>query len=176
MMLSLPSLPVRFLQHSSGTHIKAHQHSSGGNEADQAISKSVTGRATKIHLAVDTHGNPITFILSDGTTHDVKVAPDLIDKIDLSDTDILCADKGYDSKTLREYIKQAGSFNNIPRKRNTKSTNNHMDWHLYKTRHLVENAFAKLKQYRAVATRFDKLKQSYENTVTLACAYIWLKL
>ena len=159
-----------------GTHIKAHQHSSGGNEVAQAISKSVAGRATKIHLAVDAHGNPITFILSDGTTHDVKVAPDLIDKIDLSDTDILCADKGYDSETLREYIKQAGSCDNISRKRNTKSTNNHMDWHLYKTRHLVENAFAKLKQYRAVATRFDKLKQSYENTVALACAYIWLKL
>ncbi|MEC5210715.1 hypothetical protein RCH20_001791 [Psychrobacter sp. PL15] len=45
----------------------------------------------------------ITSILSNGTTHDVKVAPNLIDKIDLSDTDILCADKGYDSETLREY-------------------------------------------------------------------------
>lgn len=47
-----------------GTHIKAHQHSSDGNEVNQAISKSVAGRATKIHLAVDTHGNPLTFILS----------------------------------------------------------------------------------------------------------------
>jgi transposase len=51
-----------------------------------------------------------------------------------------------------------------------------MDWALHKARHLVENAFAKLEQFRTVATRFDKLKQSYENTVALACAYLWLKL
>ncbi len=106
---------------------KRIRHSSGGNEVDQAISKSVAGRASKIHLAVDAHGNPITFILSDGTTHDVKVAPDLIDKVDLGDTEFLCADKGYDSDSLRAHIEQAGCLNNIPRKRNTKSTNNHMD-------------------------------------------------
>lgn len=47
-----------------------------------------------------------------------------------------------------------------------------MDWALHKARHLVENAFAKLEQFRTVATRFDKLKQSYENTVALACAYL----
>ena len=49
---------------------KAHQHSSGGNENLQSISKSVAGRVTKIHLAVDAHGNPLTFILSEGTTHE----------------------------------------------------------------------------------------------------------
>ncbi len=159
-----------------GTHIKAHQHSNGGNESDQAINKSVAGRATKIHLAVDAQGDPITFLLSDGTTHYVKVAPDLIDKIDLSNTDVLCADKGYDSETLREHIKQAGGCDNIPRKKNTKTDNDHMDWDLYKVRHLVENAFAHLKRFRTVATRYDKLKQSYENTVALTCAFIWLKL
>lgn len=51
-----------------------------------------------------------------------------------------------------------------------------MDWHLYKARYLVENTFAKLKNYRAVFISFDKLKQSYENTMALACAYRWLKL
>ncbi|MBP2280330.1 transposase [Psychrobacter sp. PL19] len=142
----------------------------------QGISKSAAGRATKIHLAVDAHGDPITFILSDGTTHDVKISPELVDKINLSDTVTVCADKGYGSDALRSHLKQAGSCDNIPRKQNTKFTNNHIDWHLYKARHLVENAFAKLKNCRAVATRFDKLKQSYENTVALACAYLWLKL
>ena len=114
--------------------------------------------------------------MSDGTTNDAKVAPDLVDKVDLSDTEVLCADKGYDSDALRAHIEQAGTCDNILRKRSTKSSNDYMDWDLYKVRHLVANAFAKLKQYRAVATRFDKLKQSYENTVALACAYIWLKL
>ena len=143
-----------------GTHVKAHQHSSGGNENMQGISKSVAERASKIHLAVDAHGNPINFILSDGTTHDVKIALDLIDNIDLSATVTVCADKGYDSDALREHIKQVGCSDNTPRKRNTKSSNDSMDWDLHKVRHLVENAFAKLKNYRAVATRFDKLKQS----------------
>ena len=106
----------------------------------------------------------------------MKVAPDLIDNIDLSATVTVCADKGYDSEALRAHIKQAGTRDNIPRKRNTKSSNDHMDWDLYKVRQLVENAFAKLKNYRAVATRFDKLKQSHENTVAPACVYLWLKL
>lgn len=136
----------------------------------------MAGRATKIHLAVDEHGNPITFILSDGTTHNVKVAPNLMDQIDLSTTQILCCDKGYDFEALREHIKQAGVHDNIPRKRHTKPSNDHMDCDLYKVRYLVENAFAKLKTYRTVATRLDKLKQGYENTVALACAYLWLKL
>ena len=140
-----------------GTHIKGHQHSSGINENVQCISKSVAGHATKIHLAVDSHGNPITFILSDGTTHDVKVASDLIDQIDLSTTEIVCADKGYDSDALREHIKQTGCFNNIPRKQNTKSTNNHMDWPLYKIRHLVENALAKLKNGAVVDKHYARL-------------------
>ena len=69
----------------------------------------------------------LPLFLSDGTTHDVKVASDLIDKIDLSDTEVLCADKGYDSDALQAHIKQAGTHNNIPRKRNTKSSNDHMD-------------------------------------------------
>lgn len=159
-----------------GTHIKAHQHSSGACENEQAISKSVAGRASKIHLAVDAHGNPITFIVTDGTTHDVKVAPDLIDEVDLSDTNVVCADKGYDSDDLREHIEQTNTESNIPRKANSKTGNNHMDWDLYKIRHLVENAFANLKRFRSIATRFDKLKQSYENNVALACAYLWLKL
>ena len=118
----------------------------------------------------------IAFVLSNGTTHDVKVAPNLIDKIDLITTEILCADNGYDSDALRKRIKQAGYFNNIPRKQNTKFTNNHVNWCLYKARHLLENPFAKLKNYRAVATRFDTLKQSCENTMALACADLWLKL
>ena len=103
------------------SHVRAHQHSAGAfNSENQAISKSAGGNTSKIHLLVDAHGNPLEFIISDGTTHDVKIAPYLIN--------------------------------------------------------LVENAFAKLKNFRGIATRFDKLKQSFESNVALACAYLWLKL
>lgn len=60
----------------------------------------------KIHLAVDADGNPIEVFISDGTTHDIKVAPDLVSKLDLNSTETLCADKGYDSESLREQIQK----------------------------------------------------------------------
>ena len=64
----------------------------------------------------------------------------------------------------------------IPRKRNSLKGNADMDWGLYKYRHLVENAFARLKQYRAVATRYDKLKRNFESMVAMACGYLWLPM
>ena len=54
--------------------------------------------------------------------------------------------------------------------------NRDMDWYLYKIRHLVENAFARLKHYRAIATRYDKLKRNYLSTVLLGCIMVWLPL
>ena len=80
------------------SHVRAHQHSAGAfNSENQAISKSAGGNTSKIHLLVDAHGNPLEFIISDGTTHDVKIAPYLINLVDLKETQIVCTDKGYDS-------------------------------------------------------------------------------
>lgn len=127
-------------------------------------------------MAVDSHGNPIQFLIEDGTTHDVKVAPKLVNSINLCNTDILCADKSYDSESFRKQIEETGTQANIPKKSNTLSNNNRVDWYFYKIRHLVENAFARLKHFRGIATRYDKLKQSYKNFVALACIFIWLPL
>ena len=89
---------------------------------------------------------------------------------------MLCADKGYDSKSLRKQIQDSKTKPNIPRKSNTKSSNDHMDWYMYKIRHLVENSFCRLKQFRGIATRYDKLKRNYQSAVALACIFIWLPL
>ena len=88
----------------------------------------------------------------------------------------MSADKGYDSEWLREQITKKGAQAVIPRKRNSLKGNAGMDWGLYKYRHLVENAFARLKQYRAIATRYDKLKRNYESMVAIACGYLWLPM
>ena len=64
----------------------------------------------------------------------------------------------------------------IPRKSNSTIGNDEMDWKLYKYRHLVENIFARLKNYRAIATKYDKLKRNYASMVALACAFIWLPM
>ena len=89
---------------------------------------------------------------------------------------MIVADKGYDSEKIREQIRDKGSTPVIPRKENSLVGNDDMDWCLYKYRHLVENAFARLKHYRAIATRYDKLKRNYESMVAMACAFLWLPL
>ncbi|EBV7133001.1 IS5-like element ISAba31 family transposase, partial [Salmonella enterica subsp. enterica serovar Braenderup] len=101
LLASCPDMEWIFID---GSHVRAHQHSAG--IANQSISKSVGGNSSKIHLIVDAHGNPIDFMITDGTTHDVKVAPDLISTLDLKETKVVCADKGYDSEPLREQIRK----------------------------------------------------------------------
>ncbi len=161
-----------------GSIVSAHQHATGAakksEDGNHAIGKSVAGNSTKIHLAVDSSGNPIEVEITGGEVHDVKVAPELVEKLPKSDYTI--ADKGYESEKLREQIRKKGSIPILPRKKNSKTGNDDMDWHLYKYRHLVENAFARLKHFRSIATRFDKLKRNFKGMLYLACAFIWLPL
>ena len=158
-----------------GTIVKAHQHSTGAaSEHDEAIGKSVAGNTTKIHMASDAHGLPIDFIITGGEVHDCKVAPEFIAQLPVAEYTI--ADKGYDKEELREMIKQRSSIPAIPRKCNSTIGNADMDWGLYKYRHLVENIFARIKHFRAIATRYDKLKRNYESMVALACGFMWLPM
>ncbi len=160
-----------------GSHIRVHQHGMGKQSiTHQAVGKSIGGHTSKIHLAVDACGNPIEFIITAGNVNDIVVAPDLLAQLDLSDNETVCADRGFDSDTFRRLIQSKQSKANIPYKKNREHLNVGTDWYLYKIRHLVENAFARLKHFRALATRYDKLKRNYESTVSLACALIWLKL
>jgi len=167
-----PDLEWEFVD---GSIVKAHQHSAGaaGNE-DQAIGKSVAGNTTKIHMAVDAFGLPIDFILTGGEVHDSKAAPEFI--ANLPPADFTIADKGYDSEEIREVIRKKSSTPIIPRKSNSKTGNADIDWDLYKHRHLIENVFARLKHFRAIATRFDKLKRNYASMLALACGYLWLPM
>lgn len=98
----------------------------------------------------------------------------LIAKVPAAET--IIADKGYDSAAIREQVEQQGAMAVIPRKRNFVKGNVALDRGLYRNRHLVENAFARLKHYRAVASRFDKLKRKYESVVAMACAFLWLPM
>ena len=167
-----PDLEWAFID---GSIVKAHQHSSGAaHEQETAIGKSVAGNTTKIHMAVDACGLPIHFSVTGGEVHDFKEAPELVAKLPL--VAHMIADKGYDSESLRIQIQEKGSVPIIPRKQNSTIGNDEMDWCLYKYRHLVENVFARLKHFRAVATRYDKLKRNYESVIALACAFIWLPL
>lgn len=167
-----PDLEWEFID---GSIVKAHQHSAGAaSKENQAIGKSRGGNTTKIHMAVDAYGLPIDFEITGGEVHDCKIAPEFIEK--LPDADFTIADKGYDSEEVRETIRKKSSVPVIPRKSNSKTGNADMDWCLYKYRHLVENLFARIKHFRALATRFDKLKRNYVSVVALACALLWLPM
>lgn len=171
-LVDQPDLEWLFID---GTYIKAHQHSAGAASAqDEALGKSRAGHTTKIHLAVDAFGKPIEFSITGGQVNDCTAAPDLIDT--LPKTEVIIADKGYDSETLREQIIQKASKVVIPRRCNSIKGNDDLDKDLYRYRHLVENTFARLKQFRALAVRFDKLKRNYESVVAMACAFLWLPM
>lgn len=104
----------------------------------------------------------------------MQVAPELIELLPHSDYKI--ADKGYDSEELRQQIREQNSIPIIPRKSNSTIGNKDIDWGLYQYRHLIENVFARLKHFRAIATRYDKLKRNYKSMLALACGYLWLPL
>ena len=125
-------------------------------------------------MVVDGFGLPIKFEITGGQLHDSTVANAII--AELPDIDFIIADKGYDKESLREDIRKKGARPIIPRKSNSTIGNDDIDWCLYKYRHLVENVFARLKHYRAVATRFDKLKRNFESTVSMAYALLWLPM
>lgn len=167
-----PDLEWEFID---GSIVKAHQHSAGavGND-DQAIGKSVAGNTTKIHMVAESNGMPIEFEITGGQVHDCKIAPELIALLPHSDYKI--ADKAYDNKEIRQQIHEQNSTPVIPKKSNSIIWNNNMDWGLYKHRHLIENLFARLKHFRAIATRYDKLKRNYKSMLALACSYLWLPL
>jgi len=171
-LIVAPDLEWEFID---GSIVKAHQHSTGAaSDGDEAIGKSVAGNTTKIHMAVESCGLPIAFEITGGEVHDCKVAPEFIAA--LPDADYVIADKGYDSEELRELIRKKSSIPVIPRKSNSKTGNDDIDWGLYKYRHLVENVFARLKHFRAIATRYDKLKRNYASMTAMACAYLWLPM
>ena len=127
--------------------------------------------STKIHSLVDALGNPVGFHLTGGQAHDLVGADELLPDMKAK---ILIADKAYDAdKRVIEPLAAAGKTAVIPPKSNRKRPRK-FDRHLYAARHLIENFFARLKQFRAIATRYDKTARNFLAAVHLAACVIWL--
>ena len=128
--------------------------------------------STKINATVDALGNPIGFALTPGQACDLDGADILLPQIE---ADIVIADKGFDAdERVIDPLEKAGKSSVIPPKANRKHKRGY-DKELYKERHLIENFFAKLKQFRAIATRYDKTAASYLAFVQLAASRLWLR-
>ena len=116
-------------------------------------------------------GNPIRLIGGPGQENDITHAHELIDGFAAATT---IADKGYDANHLHEKIAGRGGEIVIPPKRNRKVQHSY-DVDLYKERNLIERLFNKLKQFRRIATRYDKLLVNFMGFVKLAAIAIWLR-
>ena len=129
---------------------------------------------TKIHTICDALGNPIDFHLTVGNAHDLDGADHFLSKICMNKIQSLIADKAYHAKErVLDILDQSNVEVVIPSKSNHKQPRSY-DKELYKSRHLIENFFAKLKQYRAIATRYDKRASCFLGAIYLAAAVIWL--
>jgi len=129
------------------------------------------GLSTKIHTLVDALGNPTGFFLTGGQAHDLLGADNLLPSME---ADTLIADKAFDAdQRVINPLAAAGKGAVIPPKANRKLPRD-FDRDLYKTRHLIENFFAKLKQFRAIATRYDKTARNFLAAIHLAATTIWL--
>jgi transposase len=127
--------------------------------------------STKIHATVDALGNPTGFHLTEGQACDLDGADVLLPQIRAG---TVLADKGFDAdRRVLEPLQQAGKRAVIPPKANRKQQRLY-DKELYKARHLIENFFAKLKLFRAIATRYDKTARNFLAAIHLAAASIWL--
>ncbi len=88
---------------------------------------------------------------------------------------MLLADRGYDTNEILKYCEDHGIEAVIPPKKNRVDQREY-DEHIYKIRHIVENAFLKLKQWRGVATRYAKTTKAFVGAVTVRCLFLWLKV
>ena len=127
--------------------------------------------STKIHATVDALGNPIGFHLTPGQACDLDGADVLVPQLKAG---ILLADKAYDAEArVLNVLKHADKVAVIPPKANRRVQREY-DKDLYKARHLIENFFAKLKQFRAIATRYDKTARNFLGAIYFAASLIWL--
>ena len=122
---------------------------------------------------MDGLGNPLAFMLSSGGSHDSTCAIPLLQKIDIKGSNIL-GDKAYGAKKIHEYITSQGATYTIPPRKNC-DTPWSVDWHTYKERHLIECFFQKLKWFRRIFTRYDKLDSSFLALIYIAAMVVLLK-
>jgi transposase len=155
--------------------LDAHQSAplGGGRkkgEHKQAIGRSRGGRNTKIHALADAKGRLIAILLTGGEAHDCPLAEHLIRRV--KPPKHMLGDKAYDSAELREELDERGTRPVIPNRSNRKQLFS-FNKQLYKLRWRIENAFSRLKDFRRIATRYDKLARNYLASVCLAAALVW---
>src|SRR6185437_2500528 len=139
---------------------------------DHAIGRSRGGLSTKIHAVVDQQGLPVRLVLTPGQASDKTTFPQLIEGLTLA-RDVV-ADRGFFARTIIELIEAGGAAAHIPSQSNVR-VRRVVDREIYRQRNLVERFFNKLKHFRRIATRFDKLARNYLAAVLMAATRLWTR-
>jgi transposase len=134
------------------------------------IGRSKGGRTTKIHLVTDGKGRPCVMAISPGNTSDHKAARQCLAAMPAVGEVI--ADKGYDSASLRQWLAERGTLPVIPPRSNRKIQYQY-DKRLYRERNVIERTFNRFKDFRRIATRFDRKLKTYMAALCIVAAVIW---
>ncbi|MFJ6890045.1 IS5 family transposase [Streptomyces californicus] len=197
--VSVDSTINRVHQHAAGA--RKNGDGDGGKLEDsersaarQALGWSRGGLTTKVHLAVDGRGLPLWLVLTPGNTNDSTAFEAVLDMVRVplagrgrprTRPDRVLADKAYSSRAIRAWCRRRGTAVTIPERcdqvadrlrrgsRGGRPTT--FDAETYKRRNIVERCFSRLKQFRAIATRFDKLADRYLAGLRLASLILWLR-
>ena len=149
---------------------------------DQALGRSQGGFGTKVHVRVEGAGKPVAFVLTPGQQHEATVFEELMTLGALkrpgggrprTRPQRVCGDKGYSSRKIRAYLRRRGIRYTIPRKKNERR-NGPFDRVLYRTRNLVERSINRLKQFRRIATRYEKQAENYLAMLQIGSILLWL--
>jgi transposase len=158
-----------------GSRLHAHQStplSSGRKRGafGNAIGRSRGGRTTKIHALTDDRGKPIALTITAGNVHDLVGARDLLALAPLPRR--LIADAAYDARSLRDWLAARGAEAVIPPNPTRKHPHG-FDAEAYKSRNLIERMFCRLKDFRRIATRYDKLARNFLAGILIVAAITW---
>ncbi|MFI5923024.1 IS5 family transposase [Streptomyces anulatus] len=197
--VSVDSTINRAHQHAVGARKKGMRNGDelevpGRSQARHALGLSRGGLTTKVHLAVDGRGLPLTIVLTPGNVNDATAFGQVLDGIRTprlgtgrprTTPDRVLGDKAYSSRSIRHLLRRRGIAATIPERRDQAANRRRrgalggrppaFDKVTYRDRNVVERCFACLKQFRAIATRFDKLGDRYRAGVVLASLILWLR-
>lgn len=147
----------------------------------EALGRSKGGFSTKIHLRCEGNGLPFTFLITVGERHEAVVFESLMAQGSVKRVTSgrprlrprrVVGDKGYSSRKIRLYLRRRGIRLTIPHKSNERRGK--FDKSVYRQRNLVERCFNRLKQFRRIATRYEKNAQNYLAMLTLSSILLWL--
>jgi transposase len=164
-----------------GTTIRAHQKAAGAvkkgesstqRDKREALGRSRGGFSTKASVIVDGSGRAVGFALAPGQAHELPMAPVLLSFLTAMALWIV-GDRGYSSHAFRMLIWSLGARPAIPTKRNEAPVAC-PPW-IYQNRNLVERFWSRVKEWRAVATRYEKTERSFMGVLCIAATMDWLK-